>query len=152
MKLLPAHLTLGRDFLTGQLAPGSRTTLPPRFNFIWQLPKHTVENSHPSQSTHSTSVLHPSWTCLSIGLHKVPMSPYLVAIAIHDFPSVPGPDNVTVWAPQVLYWCWCLFSKESLLFISSWHFAQFVICIILAAGWCWGRVCRLQCNLRGEAR
>jgi len=31
----------------------------------------------------------------------VPMSPYLLAIAIHDFPSVPGPDNVTVWAPQV---------------------------------------------------
>merc|ERR1719209_203805 len=30
----------------------------------------------------------------------VPMSPYLLAIAIHDFPSVPGPDNVTVWAPQ----------------------------------------------------
>ena len=29
------------------------------------------------------------------------MSPYLLAIAIHDFPSLPGPDNVTVWAPQV---------------------------------------------------
>jgi len=30
----------------------------------------------------------------------VTMSPYLVAIAIHDFSSIAGPDNVTVWAPQ----------------------------------------------------
>ena len=45
------------------------------------------------------------------------------------------------------HWCW-----RRLLFISSRHFAQLVICIILAAGWCWGRVRRLQCNLRGEAR